>query len=52
MACVCVYTGHFAKWFEAEFKSIMGSTGLQRNQTAFELCNDFARHSNDVLKLN
>ncbi|MES2277901.1 MAG: DUF932 domain-containing protein [Bacteroidota bacterium] len=37
---------------EAKFKSIMGGTGLQRNQTAFELCNDFARHGNDVLKLN
>jgi phage/plasmid-like protein (TIGR03299 family) len=34
---------------EAKFKSIMGGTGLQRNQTAFELCNDFAKHGNSIL---
>lgn len=37
---------------EAKFRSIMGGTGLQRNQTAFDLCQDFARHGSDVLKLN
>jgi len=37
---------------EAKFKSIMAGTGLQRNQTAFDLCDDFARHGNEVLKLN
>lgn len=37
---------------EAKFKSIMGGTGLQRNQSAFDLCNDFARHGNEILKLN
>jgi phage/plasmid-like protein (TIGR03299 family) len=34
---------------EAKFKSIMGGTGLQRNQTAFELCNDFAKHGSGIL---
>jgi len=34
---------------EAKFKSIMGGTGLQRNQTAFELCNDFAKHGSSIL---
>lgn len=34
---------------EVKFKSIMGGTGLQRNQTAFELCNDFAKHGNSIL---
>jgi phage/plasmid-like protein (TIGR03299 family) len=34
---------------EAKFKSIMGGTGLQRNQTAFELCNDFAKHGSRIL---
>jgi phage/plasmid-like protein (TIGR03299 family) len=34
---------------EAKFKSIMGGTGLQRNQTAFELCNDFAKHGSNIL---
>jgi len=37
---------------EAKFKSIMTGTGLQRNQSAFDLCADFARHGNDILKLN
>jgi phage/plasmid-like protein (TIGR03299 family) len=37
---------------ETKFKSIMTGTGLQRNQTAFGLCGDFARHGNDILKLN
>lgn len=34
---------------EAKFKSIMGGTGLQRNQTAFELCHDFAKHGSSIL---
>jgi phage/plasmid-like protein (TIGR03299 family) len=34
---------------EAKFKSIMSGTGLLRNQTAFELCNDFAKHGNSIL---
>lgn len=34
---------------EAKFKSIMGGTGLQRNQTAFDLCDSFARHGNSIL---
>jgi len=29
---------------ESKFKSIIGGTGLQRNQTAFDLCTDFAKH--------
>ncbi|MEZ2336846.1 DUF932 domain-containing protein [Mucilaginibacter sp. RCC_168] len=33
---------------EAKFKSIMGGTGLQRNQTAFELCNDFAKQGSSI----
>jgi phage/plasmid-like protein (TIGR03299 family) len=37
---------------EAKFKSIMAGTGLQRNQTAFDLCTDFAKHGNDILKLS
>lgn len=37
---------------EAKFHSIMGGTGLQRNQTAFDLCQDFACHGSDVLKFN
>ncbi|MHB8205951.1 DUF932 domain-containing protein [Mucilaginibacter sp.] len=34
---------------EAKFKSIMGGTGLQRNQTAFELCYDFVNHGSSIL---
>jgi len=37
---------------EAKFKTIMGGTGLQRNQNAFDLCNDFAKYGNNVLLLN
>ncbi|MEO6520532.1 MAG: DUF932 domain-containing protein [Mucilaginibacter sp.] len=37
---------------ESKFKSIMAGTGLQRNQVAFDLCNDFTKHGNSVLKLN
>jgi len=37
---------------EAKFKTIMGGTGLQRNQTAFDLCNDFVKHGNNALLLN
>jgi phage/plasmid-like protein (TIGR03299 family) len=34
---------------EAKFKSIMYGTGLQRSQTAFDLCKEFAKHGNSVL---
>jgi phage/plasmid-like protein (TIGR03299 family) len=34
---------------EAKFRSIMGGTGLQRNQAAFDLCHDFAKHGNRIL---
>jgi len=34
---------------EAKFKSIMQGTGLQRNQAAFELCDQYARHGNSIL---
>ncbi|MHB8205929.1 DUF932 domain-containing protein [Mucilaginibacter sp.] len=37
---------------EAKFKSIMTGTGLQRNQTAFDLCTRFAKHGNNALILN
>ncbi|WP_259070334.1 DUF932 domain-containing protein [Mucilaginibacter sp. X4EP1] len=37
---------------EAKFKSLMAGTGLQRNQTAFNLCADFAEHGNSALILN
>jgi phage/plasmid-like protein (TIGR03299 family) len=37
---------------EAKFKTIMGGTGLQRNQTAFDLCNEFAKHGANTLLLN
>nr|WP_262707420.1 DUF945 domain-containing protein [Mucilaginibacter gracilis] len=34
---------------EAKFKSIMQGTGLQRNQTAFDLCGEFAKYGNALL---
>jgi len=37
---------------ESKFKSIMYGTGLQRGQTAFELCADFVKHGNRVLDFN
>lgn len=37
---------------EAKFKSIMAGTGLQRNQSAFDLCNEFAKHGANALMLN
>lgn len=37
---------------EAKFKSIMAGTGLQRNQSAFDLCAEFAKHGNNALLLN
>lgn len=30
----------------------MAGTALQRNQTAFDLCADFAKHGNGILQLN
>jgi phage/plasmid-like protein (TIGR03299 family) len=37
---------------ESKFKSIMYGTGLQKNQTTFNLCVDFAKHGNRVLNFN
>lgn len=37
---------------ESKFKSIMYGTGLQRGQTAFDLCTDFAKNGNRALLLN
>ena len=37
---------------ESKLKSIMYGTGLQRSQTAFDLCKEFAKHGNDALILN
>ena len=37
---------------EAKFKSIMYGAGLQKSQTAFNLCADFAKHSSSSLMLN
>jgi len=34
---------------ESKFKSIMYGTGLQRSQTAFDLCNQFAKHGISTL---
>lgn len=34
---------------QSKFKSIMQGTGLQKNQAAFNLCNDFARHGSSIL---
>jgi phage/plasmid-like protein (TIGR03299 family) len=33
---------------ESKFKSIMYGTGLQRSQTAFDLCTEFAKHGNTL----
>jgi phage/plasmid-like protein (TIGR03299 family) len=33
---------------ESKFKSIMYGTGLQRSQTAFDLCTKFAKHGNTL----
>lgn len=37
---------------ESKFKSIMYGTGLQRGQTAFNLCADFAKQGSNALALN
>lgn len=37
---------------ETKFKSIMAGTGLQRNQSAFDLCGEFTKHDNSALLLN
>jgi len=37
---------------ESKFKSILYGTGLQRNQTAFNLCADFAKTGENALILN
>jgi len=37
---------------EIKFKSIMYGSGSQKSQTAFELCNSFARNGNSALTLN
>ncbi len=37
---------------QAKFKSIMDGTGKQRGQAAFDLCQSFARHGADALRLN
>ena len=37
---------------EAKFKSIMYGAGLQKSQTAFNLCADFAKHGSSSLMLN
>lgn len=55
-SCNCV-TGYFQnvrnfRDDEAKFKSIMYGTGYNRTQTAFDLCNDFAKHGNSALLLN
>jgi phage/plasmid-like protein (TIGR03299 family) len=34
---------------ESKLKSIMYGTGLQRSQTAFDLCKEFAKHGNTAL---
>lgn len=34
---------------ESKFKSIMYGTGLQRSQTAFDLCSSFAKNGVDAL---
>lgn len=34
---------------QSKFKSIMQGTGLQKNQAAFNLCADFARHGSSIL---
>lgn len=47
-------TGYFQnvrrfKDHESKFKSIMYGTGLQRTQSAFDLCDEFARKGSTVL---
>ena len=37
---------------EGKFKSIMYGTGLNRAQTAFNLCKDFSKNGNSALILN
>lgn len=37
---------------EAKLKSILFGTGLQRSQTAFNLCSEFARHGAEAFTLN
>ncbi len=37
---------------EAKFKSIMYGAGMQKSQTAFDLCADFAKHGSSFLRLN
>lgn len=37
---------------ESKFKSIMNGTGLQRTQTAFDLCADVAKNGSSALVLN
>jgi len=34
---------------QSKFKSIMQGTGLQKNQAAFNLCTDFAKHGSSIL---
>jgi len=50
-------TGYFQnvrnfKTEESKFKSIMYGTGFDRAQTAFNLCNDFAKEGSSALLLN
>jgi hypothetical protein len=50
-------TGYFQnvrnfKTEESKFKSIMYGTGFDRAQTAFNLCNDFAKEGSSALVLN
>jgi phage/plasmid-like protein (TIGR03299 family) len=50
-------TGYFQnarnfKSDEAKFKSIMYGTGLQRSQSAFDLCHEFTQHGSSALLFN
>jgi len=50
-------TGYFQnvrnfKSDEAKLKSIMYGTGLQRSQSAFDLCHEFTQHGSSVLLFN
>ncbi|MEO6523714.1 MAG: DUF932 domain-containing protein [Mucilaginibacter sp.] len=50
-------TGYFQnvrnfKTDEAKFKSIMYGTGLQRSQSAFDLCHEFTQHGSAALMFN
>ncbi len=50
-------TGYFQnvrtyKDSKAKLKSILFGTGLQRSQTAFDLCTNFAKNGSDALSLN